>query len=82
MLAVLAAGASAGRVTRRGSAGGPAGSRNSTASGSSAVSGSNWSMSPLISASVISGINGGLASLFAGLASDEGLEGGVAAFFY
>ena len=81
MLAVLAAGVSAGRVTRRGSAGGPAGSGNSPASGSSAVSGPDRSMDSSVSSSGRSGNSGGLASLFVGLTSSGGLGEDVAAFF-
>ena len=81
MLAVLAAGVSAGRVTRRGSAGGPAGSGISSISVSSVTSGPGRSLDASISSSDRSGISGGLASLFAGLTSSGGLGEDVAAFF-
>ena len=85
MLASLAAWSchrgSAGSVTRRGSTGVPAGSKASTAVGSLAVPSPGWLRSELISTSVSLGGTAGVPAFFAGLASGEGLGGGVAAFF-
>ena len=85
MLAILAAvscrGGSAGSVTRRGLAGGAAGSKASTAVGSTAVLSPGWSRSELISASISLGGTAGVLVFFSGLASGEGLGGDFAAFF-
>ena len=81
ILSVLAAGVSAGRGTRRKSAGGPAGSGISSVSVSSVSSGPGGSLGASISSSDRAGKSGGLASFFAGLASSGRLGGDVAAFF-
>ena len=83
MLASLAAGpwrrGSAGSVTRRGSAGVPAGAGGSTERGSAAVPGPDWAGIDSISASFGVGGSTGVPAFFTGLAAGEGEEEDLAA---